>query len=435
MKTEHPKGLYLLFSVEMWERFSFYGMLALLVLFMKKFFGWDTATAGNIYGWYIGLVFLTPIIGGYLADRFFGPNKCIIAGALTIAAGQFVLFSVPYTASVTAFYIGVALLIIGNGFFKSNISVLVGNLYHKDDPRKDAGFTIFYMGINLGAAIAPIICGYLGEKVAWQWGFFAAGVGMIIGLFTFLLGKKKYLGNLGEHPASPKAKKNSADVTAHEPLTKVEKQRMAVIFIMGFFVIFFWFAFKQNGASLTLFASESTNRVLPIINWEVPASWFVSLNAVFILLFAPVFSRTWIKLAEKKKEPSTPAKFVWGLGLLAFGFVIMAIAASFNYKIGNVSMLWLTGAYLFLTLGELCLSPVGLSLVTKLSPARYASMLMGSWFLANFVANKLAGQFAGMYDKINHVSFFMFPVAVAVSAALLLFSLRKYIKRWMHGVR
>lgn len=432
MKTKHPKGLYLLFSVEMWERFSFYGMLALLVLFMKKFFGWSTETAGNIYGWYIGLVFLTPILGGYLADRFFGPNKCIMAGALTIAAGQFVLFSVPFTSSVTSFYIGVALLIIGNGLFKSNISVLVGNLYPKDDPRKDAGFTIFYMGINLGAAIAPIVCGYLGEKVAWEWGFFAAGIGMIIGFLTFLLGKKKYLGNLGEHPASPKAKISSSE--DNKPLTKIEKQRMAVIFIMGFFVIFFWFAFKQNGASLTLFASESTNRILPLINWEVPASWFVSLNAVFILIFAPVFSRLWIKLAEDKKEPSTPAKFVWGLTLLAFGFVVMAVAAYVNYNFGKVGVLWLTGSYLFLTLGELCLSPVGLSLVTKLSPARYASMLMGAWFLANFVANKLAGQFAGMYDKINHVKFFMFPVATALGAALLLLVLRKYIKRWMHGV-
>jgi POT family proton-dependent oligopeptide transporter len=207
MKTAHPKGLYLLFSVEMWERFSFYGMLALLVLFMKKFFGWSTETAGSVYGWYIGLVFLTPILGGYLADRFFGANKCIIAGALTIAAGQFVLFSVPYTGSVMAFAVGVALLIIGNGLFKSNISVLVGTLYSKDDPRKDAGFTIFYMGINLGAALAPFVCGYLGEKVAWQWGFFAAGVGMIVGLFTFLWGKKKYLGQHGELPASPKSKK------------------------------------------------------------------------------------------------------------------------------------------------------------------------------------------------------------------------------------
>ncbi len=349
MKTAHPKGLFLLFSVEMWERFSFYGMLALLVLFMKGFFKWDTQTAGNIYGWYIGLVFLTPIFGGYLADKYFGANKCIIAGAIGMAIGQFILFSVPYTGSVTAFYTGIAFLVAGVGLLKSNISVLVGNLYEKDDPRKDAGFTIFYMGINLGAMIAPIICGYLGEKIAWQWGFFAAGVGMIIGLITFLVGKKKYLGTIGEQAVGPK---NKNKVT-HTPLTTIEKQRMFVIFIMAFFVIFFWFAFKQNGASLTLFASESTNRILPILNWEIPASWFVSLNALFILLLAPVFSILWVRLAKKHKEPSTPAKFVWGLGLLAFGFVIMALAASFNYKTGAVSPLWLTGAYLFLTLGEL----------------------------------------------------------------------------------
>jgi POT family proton-dependent oligopeptide transporter len=209
---------------------------------------------------------------------------------------------------------------------------------------------------------------------------------------------------------------------------------MLAIFVMAFFVIFFWFAFKQNGASLTLFAADSTNRVIPYLNWEVPASSFVALNAIFILLLAPLFSKLWIKLAEKHKEPSTPAKFVWGLSLLAVGFIIMAIGASVNYEVGKVSVLWLTGAYLFLTLGELCLSPVGLSLVTKLSPLRYASMLMGAWFLANFVANKLAGQFAGMYDKINHVQFFMFPVATALSAALVLLLIRKHIKRWMHGI-
>jgi len=340
---------------------------------------------------------------------------------------------VPYTNSIPMFYLCVALLILGNGAFKYNISVLVGNLYSKDDPRKDAGFTIFYMGINLGAALAPFVCGTLGEKVAWQWGFFAAGIGMIIGLFTFLIGKKKYLGELGELPASNKTKKSSTK-EVDQPLTKVEKERMRVIFIMGFFVIFFWFAFKQNGASLTLFASESTDRFVSWLNWEVPASWFVSLNAVFILIFAPLFSMLWIKLAQVKKEPSTPSKFVWGLALLAFGFVIMAFAAFVNYKVGKVGVLWLTGAYLFLTLGELCLSPVGLSLVTKLSPVRFASMLMGAWFLANFIANKLAGQFAGMYDKIDHVRFFMIPVSTALGAALLLFIIRKYIKRWMHGV-
>lgn len=433
MKTQHPKGLYLLFTVEMWERFSFYGMIAIFVLFMKNFFAWDTKTASNIYGWYIALVFLTPIFGGYLADRYFGPNKCITAGAILMIIGQLTLFSVPYTGSVATFYTGIGLLTAGVGLLKSNITVVVGKLYEKDDPRRDSGFTIFYMGINLGAALAPFVCGTLGEKVGWQWGFFAAAVGMAIGLVIFLVGKKKYLGNVGEEAAHSK-KQNLEQ--PKEPLTAVEKERMLVIFIMAFFVIFFWFAFKQNGASLTLFAANSTDRVLPLINWEVPASWFVALNPIFIIMFAPVFSRIWINLAARKKEPSTPAKFVWGLGLLAFSFLIMAIAAHFDYKIeGGVNILWITGAYLVMTLGELCLSPVGLSLVTKLSPVRFASMLMGAWFLANFVANKMAGVFAGMYDEINHVTFFMFPVYVAGGAALILLFTRKYIKRWMHGVK
>jgi len=431
MQTKHPKGLYFLFAIEVWERFSFYGMLALLVLFMKGFFHWDTKKATDIYGWYIGLSFLTPVIGGYLADKFFGQNKCIIAGALLMAVGQFILFSVPYTSSITAFYTGIAFLIAGVGLLKANISTLVGNLYHKDDPRKDAGFTIFYMGINIGVGIAPLICGYLGEKVNWQWGFFAAGVGILIGLLTFLLGKKKYLGDIGEIPAAYKSKEKAAKHIKDEPLTKAERQKSIAILIMGIFVIFFWFAFKQNGASLTLFAKETTRRILPFTNWEFPATWFLSTNAIFILLFGPVFSKIWIKLATKQKEPSTPAKFVWGLMLLAGGFVIISLAASQEKTVG---IWWLTGTYLFMTLGELCISPVGLSLVTKLSPVKYLSTLMGVWFIANFISNRLAGVYAGLYDKMAHTNFFAILVATSVFAALTLFIFKKYIKRLMHGV-
>jgi len=434
MNIKHPKGLYLLFSVEMWERLSFYGMVSLLVLFMKNYFNWSTETAGSIYGWYIGLVFLTPVLGGYIADRFLGINKCIIIGSILIILGQFTLFTVPYTGSEGVFYLGLLLLIFGNGFFKSNISTMVGFLYEKDDKRKDSAFTIFYMGVNLGVALAPYICGTLGEKVAWQWGFFAAGVGMCIGLLIFIFGRKKYLPNLGVKPTGVKVK-NIDGETLNTPLNREEKDRIYAILVMAFFVIFFWFAFKQNGASLTLFASESTNRVLPYFNWEVPASWFVSLNGIFILLFGPVLSMMWIKLAQKNKEPSTPAKFAWGLSLLSIGFFVMAVAAHFNSSGDKVSFLWLTVTYLFMTLGELCLSPVGLSLVTKLSPLKYASMLMGAWFIANFIANKLAGLFAGMYDKINHVNFFLFPAILALAASLILFMTRKHIKRLMHGVR
>jgi len=426
-KQGHPKGLYLLFAVEAWERFSYYGMRALLVLYMTKFLLFDTEKAGSVYGWYTGLVYMTPLIGGYLADRYFGARRCILAGGLLMALGQFAL-AVP---SLPFFYAALGLLIVGNGFFKPNISTIVGKLYEPGDPRRDGGFTIFYMGINLGAFFSPLICGTLGELYGWQYGFASAGVGMLAGLLIYHFGAKKLLGDKGLRPVHiPK------EQGGNQPLTREEKQRVAVIFILSFFVLFFWAAFEQAGSSLTLFADRSTDRMIPIINWEFPTSWFQAVNPLLIFILAPLFSKLWISLARSGREPLTPNKMAAGLGLLAIGFVVMIMAAALYEQTGSaVSILWLLVVYLLHTLGELCLSPVGLSMVTKLAPATFASLLMGCWFLSSALANLVGGIFAGNYDSMSLTTFFMIPTATAGVSALLLYLLSKPISRWMHGVR
>ena len=432
---KQPNAIYFLFTIEMWERFNYYGMRALLVLFMVKFLMFNTEKAGSLYGWFTGLVYLTPLIGGYLADRYLGRIKAIYIGMFTMAAGQFLLSYVAVNASMLFFYAALLLIVIGNGFFKPNMSATVGSLYDgANDPRRDGGFTIFYMGVNVGAFIAPLVCGPLVEAKGWSWGFLAAAIGMTIGIITLTVGRKKFLGDSGMVPANCRVKDGKK--VCNEPLTKEEKQKIAVIFILMFFVIFFWSAFEQAGSSLTLFADQSTNRMINIFgwSWNIPTATFQSLNPLFIVLFGPVFSKLWVKLSAAKLEPSTPHKFVWGLGLVALGFVLMVFAVLAFEKSGPVSVFWLVGVYLFHTLGELCLSPVGSSMVTKLAPARFVSMLIGVYFLANFAANLTGGIFAGNYDSMNHKLFFMIPIATAGGAAVLLFLLAKPIRRWMHGV-
>lgn len=475
-----PKGLFLLFFVEMWERFSYYGMRALLVLYMIKFLQFSTEKAGQIYGWYTGMVYFTPLIGGYLADRYLGQRKAILIGGILMALGH---FSMAFP-SLPFFFSALILLIMGNGFFKPNISTVVGSLYEQNDPRRDAGFTIFYMGINLGAFFAPLVCSTLGEKMGWHWGFGAAGIGMVIGLSMYLWGQQMFLGEKCKHPSNPqknyyipflilaavlaflilsafqfsgyKIKESIPDyiywiaaiLTAFgliyayaskskkSTLTHIEKQRIAVIFIMVFFSIFFWAAFEQAGSSLTLFADRETNRIINIFGWkwEMPAGYFQALNPLLIFILAPFFSKMWVKLAEINKEPSSPVKFAIGLGLLGLGFVIMVIAAGVYQQYGPVSVLWLCGAYFFHTLGELCLSPVGLSLVTKLAPAQFASLMMGVWFLSSFAANFVGGFFAGNYDSMNHTLFYMIPAGTAFASAILLLIITPKLKKWMHGV-
>lgn len=424
-RSGHPKGLYLLFCVEAWERFSYYGMRALLVLYMVKVLEFSTEEAGSVYGWYTGLVYLTPLMGGYIADRYLGQRWCIFIGGFLMALGHFCMAFPP----LPFFYSALVLLILGNGFFKPNISTVVGQLYEKDDPRRDGGFTIFYMGINLGAFFSPLVCGYLGEKIAWHLGFGAAGVGMVVGLVFYMLLGNKFLGDTGKKPVS-RAKEGEEQ----EPLTREEKHKIAVIFIMAFFVIFFWAAFEQAGSSLTLFADRSTDRIIPILGWEFPTSWFQSVNPLLIFLLAPLFSKMWIDLADSQLEPSSPLKFVIGLVLLAVGFVVMIAAAAVYQTSGPVSMFWLLGAYLLHTLGELCLSPVGLSLVTKLAPAAFGSLFMGVWLGSSAAANLVGGLFAGEYDSMDHTLFFTIPAATAGGAALLLLLLRKPISKLMHDV-
>lgn len=443
-----PPGLALLFVTEMWERFSYYGMRALLVLFLiaevdRGGFGWSVEKASQLYGWYTGLVYLTPLLGGYLADRYLGTHRALAIGGSLIALGHFSLA----IESVGGFYTGLGLLIIGTGFFKPNVSTMVGQLYKTHDPRRDAGFTIFYMGINLGALIGPLLCGYLAqsERFGWSYGFAAAGLGMVLGLLGYVAGKRKYLGEIGSWPAPRYA--HSRGINA--PLTREEKERIVALMITAFFVIFFWLAFEQAGSSMTVFAERSTDRTAPewlqglIGEAAFPTAWFQAVNPGFILLLAPAFSVLWQKLGRQEIEPSTPFKMALGLMLLGSGFLFMVLGAHVSDQGVRVSPGWLIGAYFLHTCGELCLSPVGLSLVTKLAPLKLASMLMGVWFLANFAANLLGGYLAGTLEAVQRgeffqllggqADFFLIFVLSSMAASGFLLALAPFLKKLMHG--
>jgi len=440
MKNQgHPKALYFLSSVMMWERFSYYGMRAILVLFMASFLSFNTRTIGNVYGWFTGLVYLTPVIGGYISDRYWGPAKTTIVGSWVLVVGQFLMCFLAFkynSSTLMLFYVAMAIIAMGNGFFKPCLSSLVGEFYEANDPRSDGAYTILYMGVNVGAFITPFVCGYLGEKVGWGWGFFAASVGMLLGALLLLWGKKRFIGDKGSCPLRTLEEKASGRPACRDnaPLTKEEKQKLAVIFILTFFSIFFWAAFEQAGSSLTLFAEKSTNRFIPFLNFEVPASWFQSLNPLFVIILAPLFSAFWVKLSNIRKEPSTPAKFIWSLFLVAGGFVLMIFAAMFNKVYGPVSMFWLVGAYLLHTVGELCTSPVGMSMVTKLSPAKFVSIMMAVFLGSSFFASVVAGVFAGNYDTMDHTTFFTVPVITTGVSGLLLLAIIRPLKKWMHGI-
>ncbi|MGB3228754.1 MAG: peptide MFS transporter [Saprospiraceae bacterium] len=494
-QTGHPKGLYLLFFTEMWERFSYYGMRAILVLFLTKQLMMDKTISSGIYGSFTGLVYLTPIIGGYLADRYWGNRKSIVIGGLVMALGQFMLFFSGAMTSNFMMYLGLGLLVFGNGFFKPNISTMVGQLYPENDRRLDSAYTVFYMGINLGAFIAPLLCGWLGENIAFKWGFFAAGVGMLISVASFQWLKNKYLLSptglqIGVEPNRARLKEGESTVASNldnkqmaiitagsallflifykivgfdffgaiifsfaisipitiifdKSLNTVEKERIWVIFISAFFVVFFWSAFEQAGASLTFFADEQTNRTF--FGWEMPASWFQSFNAAFVVIFAPVFSAIWLKMGDN--QPASITKQAIGIGLLALGYLYIAFGVNGVDAGSKVSIIWLTGLYLIHTFGELCLSPIGLSMVNKLAPARLASLLMGVWFLANATANKFAGMLSALYPEAgkpknflgyameNTYDFFLLFVVMAGIAAIILFILSKKLQKLMHGIK
>lgn len=493
--TGHPKGLWVLFGTEMWERFNYYGMRAVLVLFMTKALLFDKVFASNLYGSYTSLVYLTPLIGGYVADRFWGNQRSIIAGGIVMALGEFLLFfcgstynSAPELSSVL-FFSGLGLMIAGNGFFKPNISSLVGQLYPKGDRRIDSAYTIFYMGINVGGAMGPFICGLLGDTgnpADFKWAFLAAGIGMLISVVVQMLFHKKYVvgpdkQELGVPPANAPAMWHNpifiigflallsaaaigllyidAKVVSYltylliaatlliafiifsdKSLNGIEKQRIGVIFIVAFFVIFFWSAFEQAGASLTFFAEEQTQRDIGF--FVVPASLFQSLNSIFVIVFAPIFAWLWLKLG--KHEPSSPTKMAIGLLLLSIGYLWIATGVKDAGTGIKVSMIWLVGMYALHTWGELSLSPIGLSLVNKLAPFKFASLLMAVWFLANAAANKLAGVLSALYPEAgkttqflgyrmeNLYDFFMLFVGMSGVAALILFLLTKKLQQMMH---
>lgn len=433
----HPKGLFLLFATEMWERFSYYGMRALLVLSMvaategaNPGFGWSKSDALKLYAWYTGLVYFTPMIGGWIADNVLGQRKSVIIGAFIMAAGQFTL-SASIGKDVHLFYVGLLLMILGNGMFKANISTMVGDLYAQGDARRDAAFSIFYMGVNLGAFLAPLVCSSLGENPAfgWKYGYMAAGCGMTLSAFIQILLSQHFLGDVGRKPSAQRAAVQSGGVKA--PLTKDERDRLRVIFVLFTFVMIFWASFEQAGGLMNLYASEKTNRMLG--SFEVPAGWFQSVNALFIVVLAPLFGMFWVGLANRGKKVPTPIKMMLGLILTGLGFVCM-VAAVFDQRAnGKASMIWLVLAYLLHTMGELCISPVGLSMVTKLAPTRLASVMMGVWFLINFFANLIAGYIGVYAETAGEMTVFAGLAGFLGAFGLGLFALSGKLVEWMHG--
>jgi POT family proton-dependent oligopeptide transporter len=474
-----PPALPTIFFTEMWERFSYYGMRALLVLYLVNALGWERAHALELYGIYTGLVYLSPLIGGYLADRYLGYRKAVVIGGVTMALGHFAMAFEPLL------YLALGLLIAGNGFFKPNMATLLGSLYRENDPRRDGGFTIYYMGVNLGAFLSPLVAGTLGEKIGWHWGFASAGVGMCFGLAQFLLGQKK-LGGAGM--PGGKARFDGRDAiqilaisfsmiplvyfvmfvwgfvgpvwgalsffaktaivaaifaalwsgrrilskepaASHEPLTREEWQRIAAILVMGFFVIFFWMGFEQAGGTMNLFADKLTDRHLG--SWEIPASYFQAINPLGIVLLGPVIAAIWVRLDQSRYALSTPAKMALGMIILGLGFIVLAIADSRAQALGAVGPWWLVAVYLLHTLGELCLSPVGLSMVSKLAPARVAALMMGIWYLANAAANYLAGILEALLSG-SSIPLYWFLVGSSIGAGIVLLAITPVIKRLMH---
>jgi POT family proton-dependent oligopeptide transporter len=464
----HPRGLATLFMTELWERFSYYGIRALLILFMTAGaaaggLGFDVARASAIYGLYTAMVYMLSLPGGWVADRILGLRRSVLWGGVLIALGNFTL-AVP---QLTFFYLGLAVIAVGTGLLKPNVSAIVGQLYERGDARRDAGFSIFYMGINLGAFLAPLACGYLGQRVNWRLGFLLAGIGMTLGLIQFVAGWK-HLGTAGAAPAAPDPQAKTwlgwglaavAAVAAVAALagltvealsnalgfallltalgfffwlfflgrwTAEERKRLFVVGVLFLASALFWSLFEQAGSTLNLFAERSTRK--SIVGWSFPASWFQSVNAVFIITLAPVFAWIWVKLG--RNEPSSPAKFGLGLAGAGGGFLLLGAAAASSGG-QEVSPLWLVAVYLLHTVGELCLSPVGLSAMTKLAPARIGGLLMGAWFLSISAGNYLGARLASLYETWALPTLFNTVGVFGVGAAVLLWLFVQPIQRLM----
>lgn len=508
--NRHPKGLYLIFATSTAERFSYYGMRAIFILFLTQALLFDKEAAASIYGSYTGLVYLTPLIGGYIADKYWGIRRSVRWGAVMMALGQFLMFASASMLDAVQLshwlmYGGLTLLILGNGCFKPTVSSLVGQLYEPGDKRLDSAYTIFYMGVNVGSFLAPLVCGYFGETgnpEDFKWGFLIAGVVTLLTIVLFETQKNKYLiGPDGQQlgiipdalkgqtqaaqeasrPATDKGKQQRnylllgvltlalatffywcfgsdwvsigiftacivfpVSILLEGSLTKIERDRIFVIYIIAFFVIFFWAAYEQAGASLTLFAAEQTDRV--ILGWEMPASWIQSFNPFFVVILAALMPGVWSALGKRGMEPASPTKQAIGLLLLSLGYLVICFGVKDVQPGVKVSLLWLTGLYFIHTMGEICLSPIGLSMVNKLTPARFASLMMGIWYLSTATANKFAGTLGGLYPEEGKVKalfgyrietmfdFFMVFVVMSAVASLILFLLSKKLQKMMHGV-
>jgi POT family proton-dependent oligopeptide transporter len=427
----HPRGLSTLFFTEMWERFSYYGMRAFLILYMTASvanggLGFDDRHAATVYGNYVGSVWLTPILGGLIADRLLGQYRSVLLGGSIIALGHFTLAF----KTLSTFYAGLVLIVIGTGLLKPNVSTIVGSLYEDGDARRDAGFSVFYMGINLGAFIGPIIAGGLAQKVNWHLGFAMAGVGMVLGLIQYVVGRSHIEPGLARLAARPKPVKAAAG--AGGGFSAQEWKRIAVVFVLFVFASVFWGAYEQAGSTLNLFGDRYTNNT--VLGFSYPSSWYVSVQAFFVIALSPVFAWIWIKLGPR--QPSVPAKFALALlfGGIAFLLLVPAGAMAQSATGLKVSPLWLVAAYFIEEWGELCLSPVGLSAVTKLAPTRIVSLMMGVFFLSNSLGNKLAGWTAGFFSSMPLSQLFGAVAAVCLVAAVIMFVLVKPVKKMMGGV-
>ena len=461
INKNNPHSLTTLFFTEMWERFSYYGMRALLVLYLVNSQNYSESDALHIYAVYTGLVYLTPLIGGYLADRFLGSQKAIFIGGLTMMIGHFLM------AFPNFLYLAIGMLIIGNGYFKPNISTLLGRLYKPDDVRRDSGFSIFYVGINLGAFLAPLIVGYVGETINWHYGFAIAGFGMLAGLIQFYIGQNKII---KEDISSQSKKLNPADwgiitlvslinlplilvilelnqiindfffeilailiiliffyfITKKKQLLAVKKdiKRIAYIGILSIFVIFFWVGFEQAGGSLTLFANNSVDR--NFLGFVIPASFFQSINPLIIILIGPMIANFWLSVDRSKNKINTSQKMGLGLLLLASGFFLIMLVN--NSSETSISLWWLVGVYFLHTMGELCLSPIGLSMVSKVSPKKIASLMMGFWFLSSAVANFTAGKLPAILES-NNLDLFTFLSVSSLLAGLVLIFISSFMEK------
>jgi POT family proton-dependent oligopeptide transporter len=457
----HPRGLATLFFTEMWERFSYYGMRALLVLYMvhkisEGGLGFSDSKAGSVYGLYTSMVYLLCLGGGWIADRVTGQRRAVLIGGIFIAVGEFCLVA----PSEVSFYAGIVLLMMGTGLLKGNVSTIVGQLYSKGDPRRDSGFSIFYMGINIGALISPLFCGWVGETISWRWGFGLAGIGMLAGLIQYVLGGK-YLGSAGLHPAGTGDILGATGVLAitataigdsvgwvelaiavavfswlllGKGWSPEERKRSAAVLVLFVASTLFWASFEQAGSTLNLFAERNTDRHLPF-GILFPATWFQSVQPVFVVALSPVFAWLWLALGRRRLEPPSPGKFALGLVFAGLAFAILVPPATRVPYGEQAAMWWLIGTYFLQTLGELCLSPIGLSAVSKLAPDRAAGFMMGIWFLSISIGNWLAGNAVSLSVNMPMATLFGAVAGFSVLAALVLAVLIKPTVRLMSGVK